>query len=163
MIKEKLRDLILVTLEAAVDYSIDLADYYSSPKRFIGWQPRYNKSSLSTTISRLRKKGLVEKTIDEGKVLLKLTEAGQEWVFLKKAEELIAWDGIWRIVIFDIPEKHARVRDKLRRRLKEWGFNQWQKSVWASKKSVTDHLRKLVKDLKVEDWVLVIESTNTGR
>lgn len=164
MVKEKLRDLILITLEAAVDYSVDLADYYSNPKHFsVHWQPRYSKSALSTAISRLRKKGFVEKTIDEGKVILKLTEAGREWLFFNKSDDLIEWDGIWRLVIFDIPEKHARVRDILRRRLKEWGFNIWQKSVWASKKPLTEHLRKLVKDLKVEDWVLVMESNNVGK
>jgi len=164
MVKDKLRDAVLLTLEAAVDYAVDLADYYSDPKHFsVHWQPRYNKSALSASISRLRKKGLVEKTIDEGRVILKLTEAGKEWLFFNKSDDLVEWDGIWRLVIFDIPEKHTRVRDTLRRRLKEWGFNKWQKSVWASKKPLTEHLRKLVKDLGVDDWVLIMESTNTGR
>lgn len=163
MVKEKLRDLVLLTLETAVDYAIDLSDYYSNPRRFLWWQPRYNKSALSTAISRLRQKGLVEKIVDEEKVILKLTEAGREWLFFNKSDDLIDWDGVWRLVIFDIPEKHTRVRDTLRRRLKEWGFNKWQKSVWASKKPLTDHLRKLVKELGIEDWVLVVESTNIGR
>lgn len=163
MVREKLKDLILLTLESAVDYAVDLSDYYSNPRRFLWWQPRYNKSALSTAISRLRKKGLVEKEINEGKVILKLTQAGRDWLFFNKTDDLIEWDGVWRLVIFDIPEKHRRVRNVLRRRLKEWGFNKWQKSVWASKKPLADHLKGLVKQLGVEDWVLVLESSNTGK
>lgn len=63
---------------------------------------------------------------------------------------------------FDIPEKHRTVRDLLRRKLKSWGFRRWQKSVWASRKPLTEALRTLVKELGVEDWVLVIESKNVG-
>lgn len=165
MIRDKLKDIILVTLETAVDGSVVLADFLSDTRRFGREGPRmeYPKSTLAAAIGRLRKKGYVEKSIDEDKVILRLTEAGREWLFFNKSDDLIKWDGIWRLVIFDIPEKHARVRDILRRRLKEWGFNIWQKSVWASKKPLTDHLRKLVKDLGIEDWVLIIESTNAGR
>jgi phenylacetic acid degradation operon negative regulatory protein len=81
---------------------------------------------------------------------------------LKHRDVEVNWDGVWRLVIFDIPESHKRVRDTLRRRLKEWGFNPWQKSVWATKKPLTDVLRELVKKLEVEDWVLIIESRDVG-
>lgn len=157
-----MRDALLLALEKAADGAVVFADFYNNPRRFGYEGPRYEypKSTLSTAILRLRKKGLIEKKIDEGEVILRLTQAGRDWLFFNKSDDLIDWDGVWRLVIFDIPEKHRRVRNILRRRLKEWGFKQWQKSLWASKKPLTAHLRSLVKKLGIEEWVLVIESSN---
>ncbi len=41
------------------------------------------------------------------------------------------WDGIWRVVIFDIPKNKDRMRDIIRFHLKKIGFIQLQKSVWV--------------------------------
>jgi CRISPR-associated endonuclease Cas2 len=38
------------------------------------------------------------------------------------------WDKLWRIVIFDIPEKRKAGREALRSKLKQLGFYQLQKS-----------------------------------
>jgi len=40
------------------------------------------------------------------------------------------WDGQWRMLVFDVPEKNRWARDSLRERLKQMGFFQFQKSVW---------------------------------
>lgn len=162
--KVKARDVILFALEKAVDGYVRFEDFaYNSHIYARGYERPLKKSELSLALYRLRKQGFVEKAINEEKVILKLTIAGQKWVAKNKDEEDIKWDGLWRIVIFDIPEKHRRVRNILRRRLKEWGFKVWQKSVWACKKPLTNDIRKLVKDLGIEEWVLLIESANTGK
>lgn len=70
------------------------------------------------------------------------------------------WDGKWRIVIWDIPEKRRIARDLLRHKLKWLGFNQLQKSIWVTKKNCTPLLRDFVKQLGIEEWVRVIESNN---
>jgi len=41
------------------------------------------------------------------------------------------WDGRWRLLTFDIPEKRKSARDELRSVLQTIGFVQVQKSVWA--------------------------------
>ncbi len=40
------------------------------------------------------------------------------------------WDGVWRIVTFDIPESKKSARNALRSKLKELGFRQLHKSVF---------------------------------
>ena len=40
------------------------------------------------------------------------------------------WDGLWHLIIFDIPEKDRVFRDSLRRKLRNIGFYQLQKSVF---------------------------------
>lgn len=42
------------------------------------------------------------------------------------------WDGKWRLVMFDIPEKDKSLRDKLRRYLTARHFGYLQNSVWVS-------------------------------
>jgi len=128
---------------------------YSKQMRFILNLPsKVKEDSVATAIRRLRKNGLIEQEkSDEGKRVLKLTQIGRD--FLGEEEK---WDGKYRIVIWDIPEKKRRLRDLFRRRLKDWEFKRWQKSVWVSKKNVTDKLRKLIADLEMEEWVVVIES-----
>ena len=43
-----------------------------------------------------------------------------------------AWDGKWRMVLFDIPEKDKKLRDRLRRHLLGRHFGYLQNSVWVS-------------------------------
>lgn len=41
------------------------------------------------------------------------------------------WDNKWRIVVFDIPEKYAALRNRVRDILKRAGFIRLQNSVWV--------------------------------
>ena len=43
-----------------------------------------------------------------------------------------SWDGLWRLVLFDIGEDQAVQRDRLRRYLRSRGFGYLQHSVWVS-------------------------------
>jgi phenylacetic acid degradation operon negative regulatory protein len=42
------------------------------------------------------------------------------------------WDGVWRLVTFDIPETSLALRNQLRRRLRGFRFGWLQNSVWIS-------------------------------
>lgn len=163
--KESIGKFILFALEKTVDGYVALEDFLYNPGFYVSGMREVPKSSLAQALKRLREKGFVEKTVekDTDKIVLRLTEAGREFLYLAKTDEEIEWDGKWRIVVFDIPESKRLVRDVLRRRLKLWDFRSWQKSVWASKKNVTEKLRSLIKELDIADWVLVIESNNTHR
>lgn len=164
--KESIAKLILLGLEKTVDGFVRADDFINNPKLYaFGSERELKKSALAQALKRLREKGFVDKiqNKDTGKIIYKLTELGREFVLLNKPEDEIEWDGKWRIVVFDIPETKKLIREVLRGRLKVWGFKKWQKSVWASKKNITDKLRHLIKDLGIEDWVLVIESENVGK
>lgn len=157
----KLADAILFSLEKAADGYLAMDFFARSGTSVIyGYEPP--KSNLRLVIHRLDKRGYIKKYKNENQIVIGLTEAGRDWV-LKHGNDTSNWDGIWRIVIFDIPESHKKARNALRWKLKEWGFEIWQKSVWATKKPLSDHIRKLVMDLQIDNWVLVIESSNTGK
>ena len=68
------------------------------------------------------------------------------------------WDGLWRMVIYDIPETDRRLRLKLRRELSSNGFGCLQRSVWLSPHPAEDLKRNLVK-LKIDvSMVAFLES-----
>lgn len=163
--KESIGKSVLFALEKAVDGYVGFEDFMYNPGFYLQGMRQVRKSSLAQALKRLREKGYIEKFSNkqnESKIIFKLTNIGKEFLLLSKSEEEVEWDGKWRIVVFDIPEKNRAVRNILRSRLKLWGFVSWQQSVWASKKNLTNKLRGLVKELKIEDWVMVIESDNIG-
>jgi CRISPR-associated endonuclease Cas2 len=154
--KGSLSYLILLSLEKASGF-VDLNNfsYSAQMKALKGIPDSTSDKTLTETFRRLRLKGVIayEKDTD-GKIILRLTELGRQSL----PEKHIPWDGRYRIVIWDIPESKKRIRNLLRRRLKEWGFKSWQKSVWVSKRNVTQKLRSLINELGVDEWVSVIES-----
>jgi CRISPR-associated endonuclease Cas2 len=83
----------------------------------------------------LRRQGYIEVKKDGRQIYIYLTKEGKEKVKrynfdnleIKKPKK---WDGRWRILIFDISDKHKIKREALRGKLKELGFYQLQKSVW---------------------------------
>lgn len=154
--KGSLNYWLLFALEKSVDGTLKLNDFiYNSYKYSQGPNiaPEFKKSALSRALKRLREAGYIENNINQGQVILKLSKIGRDYLGVEEK-----WDGKYRIIIWDIPEKKRRIRDLFRRRLKEWGFKNWQRSVWVSKRNVVGKLRKLVRELGIDDWVAVIES-----
>lgn len=158
--KGSLSDLILLSLEKAVDGYVRLEDFlYNTHIYAKGYERPLKKSAISQALKRLRERDLIEQILDSGDLMYKLSAAGQELLYFQKDDEK-TWDGKWRIIIFDIPENQRHIRRILRGKLKEWGFMPWQKSVWATKRNIMDKLKKLIEELNVNEWIALIESDN---
>lgn len=161
--KKSVSNLILLSLEKAVDGYVRLEDFLYNPGFYSygdGWNYSIKKSGLARALKRLRENGLVE-LLDDQELILRLTDKGKEKAVL--ANLLIEenkWDGKYRIIIFDVPEKRRAARDLLRLKLKSWGFVPWQRSVWVTKKNCTKPLRDFIKQVGIKDWVKVLESDN---
>lgn len=154
---------MLLVLEKSVDGYVRFDDFINNPGRYAygaGWEYPLKKSEISRALKRLRENGLVD-LIDDNELILRLTDKGKEKAVLANLLlEDEKWDGKWRIVIWDIPEKRRVARDFLRSKLKGWGFIPWQQSVWVTKKNCTKPLRDFIKQVGIKDWVRVIESDN---
>lgn len=162
--KKSLTNFILLTLEKAVDGYMRIEDFASNPGLYAYYSRDFlKKSSLSQALKRLREGGLIELVSDRD-LTFRLTDKGREKVVLASfLQDNKAWDGKWRLVIFDVPEKRRTVRDILRRKLKDWGFIPFQQSVWGTKKNCTKSLRNFIKSVGIGDWVMVIESDDIGK
>lgn len=98
---------------------------------------KIKEQKFRQTVYRLSKSGLISVGEDaEGKVTLRLEKKGKEKVVklnldnlkLKKPEK---WDGLWRIVIFDVPDNKKTARNYFREMLGMLGFSEIQKSIYA--------------------------------
>lgn len=158
----KKTEMLLWALEKAIDTGIFLYDFTYNTHHYAYGQPNLNRYQLYHIVRRLKDKGWVETIKNEGRVLVKLTDKGKNHVAIEKALKIDKWDGKFRVVIFDIPEKNRKVRDVLRRRLKEWGFKYLQKSLWVSKKDIAEPMREFIKELGMEKWVNILVCTDIG-
>lgn len=94
-------------------------------------------SRLRTLIKRLKKQNDVQLLRENGKLILKLTEKGKIKLLkydlknlkLKKPKK---WDGKWRLIVYDVPEKKYLIRDVFRRYLKSMKFVKLQASVYLT-------------------------------
>ena len=155
--------MILLVLEKSIDGYIRLEDFAYHHYRYHYGITKLKQASLAQALKRLREGGLIELVSDE-KLAYRLTDKGREKAVLASfSQEDEEWDGKWRLIMFDVPEKRRSARDVLRRKLKDWGFVHFQQSVWGTKKNCTKALRDFIKSVGIEDWVMVVESDNIGR
>lgn len=118
--------------------------------------PRMNEY-VRTVTSRLAKKGLL--VFEDGHY--SMTDAGRKiWERWQredfKLEKPKKWDRKWRIIIFDIPEKKRRTRDRVREILFNAGFQRIQDSVWAYPYDCEDLIGLLKTDFGISRDMLYI-------
>jgi len=112
-----------------------------------------------TAAGRIVTKGLAKWVEKDGKKFLRLTEAGHKALALEQAKVALKnqkkkWDGRWRMVVFDIPERRRRIRVRLRDFMREVGFVRMQDSVWVYPYDCEDYVVMLKAELKIGKDVL---------
>ena len=83
----------------------------------------------------LRSCGMIKVKKHQGQIFISLTEEGKKKAGRYNFDNLKIkrpqkWDKKWRILIFDIPNKHKIKREALRGKIKELGLYKLQESVW---------------------------------
>ena len=66
------------------------------------------------------------------------------------------WDGMWRILVFDVPERYRKNRDHLRLLLKTKGFVLLQRSVWVYPFDCEDFVSLIKVEYKLHHSLLYI-------
>ena len=94
---------------------------------------KIDREKLREEINELYRSKLISKNRNlDGSVTAVLPEKGKlkalTYRFHEMKIEKTKWDGKWRLVIFDIPERLRKGRDALRGKLLEIGFYEFQKS-----------------------------------
>lgn len=161
-------DWLLLGTSGFMDFIQEIRDpfdlvknYY---KNFYGYIPsRLQKRNFYRLYWNQLKTGNIQKTVRNGEVFLELTSTGQEklrrkFPFAKFQKQI--WDDKWRLVIFDIEEESRWIRDSFRRKLKELGFGQLQKSVWITPYDFLGDLKEFVTNHKLTRRVILIETEN---
>ncbi|MDO8408417.1 MAG: CRISPR-associated endonuclease Cas2 [bacterium] len=114
-----------------------------------------------SNISKLIQEGYLELERKDGRTCVRLTEKGEHFAALMHEGKLAPqkpkrWDGKWRLLIFDIPEKRKGMREKIRAALITLGFVRLQDSVWAYPYDCEDFIVILKAGFKIGKDVLYI-------
>ena len=113
---------------------------------------RLNAKDFYNYLFRLEQQELIDKT-DNTAVI---TDDGLKLLARLVPEK----DGVWKLVIFDIPEKHGYVRTVLRAKLKQLHFKKWQNSIWISPYKLDQDIENEFKDLGKKFFVRLIKTTD---
>src|SRR3989338_3033127 len=120
----------LLTTAVVAPNAVQLFKYFA-PKN------SHNKWEIKRSFSRLEKKGFVKKKTTNGEDYYSLTLLGNKRAKKYKLNSMkIApqrkWDGLWRMVMFDIPEDKKMARRGINLVLKKLGCVHYQKSVFIT-------------------------------
>lgn len=113
-----------------------------------------------TALGRLAALGYVTFEKREGESYARITDAGRkklEFELEKKKLDLSKkrrWNGRWRVIIFDVPERRRKTRDRLRILMQRLGFVHLQDSVWVFPYDCEEFIALLKAELKIGSAVL---------
>lgn len=121
----------------------------------IGFEKRLRDTRyVPNILYRLERKGFIRFEGKDDHRHVCITAQGRERFYARRTMLLHrprkrAWDGYWRIVMFDIPQSQRRERDILRRELKTVGFKKLQGSVWISPDECEEYIKLLKADRRI--------------
>lgn len=122
------------------------------------WEKAKNRGILRATVKRLERQELVSWAERGGELQLTLTDKGRKRLLqydvdALKVDDTKRWDGLWRVVVFDVPEGERHARELFRKKIRELGLSQLQKSVFVCRFPCKDEIDFLSHALEVHRYV----------
>src|SRR3989344_1568396 len=155
-LKEKILLLLLGGLALAFSYT---PNQYRRTLRTIGreWR-KIDKDKLRKEVRNLyRSKLIKEHKNKDGSFTFVLSDKGKMKALTYHFSEMKikdkVWDKKWRVVFFDVPEKHRWGRDSLRDKLKKLGFYEIQKSVFVFPHDCEDEIDFIIEFYGMRKYV----------
>ena len=123
------------------------------------------KYAITRSLKGLKEAGLIEQVSSPQNDYARLTKEGK-----KKAHSLeldndttlvnTSWDGLWRIILLDLPEDRKSERESLRYLLKKAGFVCLKNSAWISPFPFEHLVNNIKKDLELTTEMMIIVTDN---
>ncbi len=124
-----------------------------------------NRQALRRVIRKLYESRLITtKDEPDGTVTLILSDAGKtralryqfDTMRLRKPSH---WDGRWRVIAFDIPEKQKNAREAFRAHLRQLGLLELQKSIFVTPYPCRDEIEFLIEFFHLRPFVRQLTAT----
>lgn len=120
-----------------------------------------DKYAITRSLKGLREAGLIEHVSSPQNEYARLTREGKKKVHsleLDSDTTLVntSWDGLWRIILLDLPENRKNERESLRYLLKKAGFVCLKNSAWISPYPLEHLFLNIKKDLGLKAEMMII-------
>ena len=127
-----------------------------------------DRFKVRRSINKLQKKKLVVIYEKDGMDVVEITKEGEKKILKYKLEEMKIlrpkkWDGKWRIIIFDIPEKFKKARNALSKKISDMEIYPLQKSVFVCPFSCRDEIDFIGEFFNVRKYIYYIEADKVGK
>jgi len=120
------------------------------------------RNGFQRQLQRLEKTKFVESKVAAlDQRVYRLTEAGRLHALGGRDPALLwkqRWDGLWRMVLFDVPVAQGRARNHLRDYLRSRGFGYLQNSVWITPHPLTEERQVLARATINVESLLFLEA-----
>ncbi|MBU4057641.1 hypothetical protein KJ828_01635 [Patescibacteria group bacterium] len=121
------------------------------------------KEKIRRVIDRLKYKKYVKIYKKDGYDIIEITENGRKEVLKYKIDEIKIkeqkrWDRIWRVIMFDIPEKKKTARDGLTLKLIKMGCAPIQKSVFVTPYECEKEIKFIGEYFEVSKHIIFLET-----
>ncbi|MEK7569114.1 MAG: hypothetical protein AAB497_03305 [Patescibacteria group bacterium] len=105
--------------------------------KYFGPKTPHEQWRIRRSATRLEKRGFIRKRFMRGQEYYVLTQTGKERAMRYELKSMVIkrqkkWDGLWRIVMFDIPENKKPARRAIGYAIQKLGCLQYQKSVFIT-------------------------------
>lgn len=157
--------LLLLLTGVALGLTRSPRQYFRIIKNTTKTWKTINREQLYNYVREFHKSRLISYREEKnGTINIVLTEKGRKKALRYKLEELeiktpLRWDQKWRLVIFDIPEKHKKAREALRYEIKKLGMEELQKSVFVYPFECENEINFIVEVFDIRPYVRYITAT----
>lgn len=115
----------------------------------------FPRKQIYDALFRLEGQGLIAYA-NPARTIVQATEDGMAVLSTRRPVR----DGVWKIVIFDIPESKRQVRTVVRSQLRALGFRKWQASTWVSPYALDPKVEQEFGELAKRFFVRLIKTTD---
>jgi len=134
---------------------------------FTLFKPRngYDRRRVKQSIQNLEKNKFIRHYKRGEEDVIEITKKGRKKFLQYNFKEIKImkpkkWDGLWRVVMFDIPENKKRIRGAINHKLKELGFYPMQKSVFIHPHNCREEIDFVGEYFNVRKYIQYIEAKN---
>ncbi|MDD5585191.1 MAG: PaaX family transcriptional regulator C-terminal domain-containing protein [Candidatus Omnitrophica bacterium] len=160
--KRVCKSVLSETMEAFL-YLLWISSLGVSQRLFTAYLgPQITAKAISNNLDRLYRKGFISKIKKGRNAFIQLKRSQPDMLLneiekLKRTNSTCKWDGVWRLLVYDIPEKERNKRDALRNYLKQFGFGKIQGSCWVSPYDLSAQLHEFCERERILRYICLYE------
>jgi DNA-binding transcriptional regulator PaaX len=157
-----LKILALVVVGSAV-MAVAIIPGLPQIARMFGAKTSRERYRIQQSLHQLEKRGYIKRRKYKKEDAYALTSAGRiyvETVMLEKQTipQSPTWDGVWRVLMFDIPEELGVTRREASMLIREMGMMKIQNSVFASPYPCEREIQKIARHYNIGEYFVYLET-----